>query len=130
MNEYKTIITALSGSERNKKVATNEALSPRTIWGKVIIYLREHHLIALHIACGDITDVSMNNGVFEIKTTENFLYELLSSPENHKELLNALGKYGISKFEVIKKDVVLTDNEKDIIKLKEFFGDKLTIEGE
>lgn len=103
-------------------------VSPRTLWGKVIIYLREHHAVALHIACGDITEVDMQNGVFNIYTTEDFLYELLQSEDNKQELKKALNNFGVQQFEIIKKDKKLPVAQFDLKILKEIFKDKLIIE--
>lgn len=103
-------------------------LSPRTIWGKVIIYLREHHAVALHIACGDITDVDKINDKFIINTTEDFLYDLLKSEDNQKELKQALQNFGINDFEINKKEKILSKSQQDIAILKNIFGNKLIIE--
>lgn len=103
-------------------------LSPRTIWGKVIIYLREHHAVALHIACGDITDVDHINGKFIINTTEDFLYDLLKSEDNQKELKQALQNFGINDFEINKKEKILSKSQQDIAILKNIFRNKLIIE--
>ena len=73
--DYKKIITSAAGQvSASSEVKT---LSARNIWGKIIIYLREHHAVALHIACGDITDVEFDGNTFFVNTTENFLYDLL-----------------------------------------------------
>lgn len=98
------------------------------LWGKVIIYLREHHAVALHIACGDITEVEQVDGVFKIFTTEDFLYELLQAEDNKQELQKALQNFGIQKFEIIKKEKKLNVSAQDLKILKEIFGNKLIIE--
>lgn len=103
-------------------------LSPRNIWGKVIIYLREHKAVALHIACGDITDVEYANETFIINTDESFLYELLKTEENLKELKRAFEHFGIKHFEILKKDKKLSKSQYDLTILKDIFGNKLIIE--
>ncbi len=105
-----------------------EKLSARTIWGKVIVFLREHHLVALHIACGDITDVEKVDDTFYINTTEDFLYDLLKSEDNYKELNSALNNFGIKNFKIIKKEKILSKSQEDLAKLKNIFGNKLIIE--
>lgn len=94
----------------------------------MIIYLREHHAVALHIACGDITDVEVKNGIFYIYTTETFLYELLKSDDNMQELKKAFESFGVKKFEIVKKDKSLTIPQQDMKILKDVFGNKLIIE--
>lgn len=103
-------------------------MSPRTLWGKIIIYLREHHSVALHIACGDITDVAKDGDKFIINTSEDFLYDLLKSEENYNDLKKAFLNFGINNFEIIKKEKILSKNQQDINNLKNIFGDKLIIE--
>lgn len=105
-----------------------QPMSARTIWGKVIIYLREHHAVALHIACGDITDVELNGTTFVINTTETFLYDLLKIEENMNELKKALQNFGINNFEIFKKEKTLTKSQEDILNLKQIFGNKLIID--
>ena len=80
--------------------STVASVSPRTLWGQLIIKLRESHSVALHIACGDITDVDYNGETFFINTTDAFLYELLKSEDNMKDLKNAFESFGIKKFEI------------------------------
>lgn len=114
-----------------KKIEKEEdvkSLSPRNIWGKVIIFLREHKAVALHIACGDITDVSFDGDTFLINTQESFLYDLLKSEENQKDLQNAFENFGIKNFQIIKKEKKLTKSQQDLKILKEVFGNKLIIE--
>lgn len=105
-------------------------MSARSIWGKIIIYLREHHSVALHIACGDITDVTFDGTIFIVNTTETFLYDLLKSDDNMQDLKMAFKNFGIEKFEIVKKEKVLSKSQEDIKKLKEIFGNnnKLIIE--
>ena len=102
--------------------------SARNVWGKVVIYLREHNAVALHIACGDITDVDFDGDTFVINTTDTFLYDLLKSNENVEELKRALKTFGIERFEINKKEKNISKSAQDIAKLKEIFGNKLIID--
>ena len=108
----------------------NDKLSARNIWGRIIVYLREHQFIALHIACGDIYDVEMKDGKFIINTTENFLPKLLEYENNKNALTNAFKSVGIGDYEVIKKEKNFTKSQIDIRILKEIFKDDLEIEGD
>lgn len=111
-------------------MSNNKSLSPRDIWGKIIIYLREKHCVALHIACGDITDVSFSDDKFIIKTTEEYLFDLLENEENKNELKKAFNLLGIKQFDVIKKEKVKTKAQQDLMVLKNMFKDILEVEGE
>ena len=104
-------------------------LTPRDIWGKVIIYLREHHAVALHIACGEITDVDIKDDTFIIRTAEDYLYELVEIEDNKEILKSAFASVGVTNFKVEKKDKIYNRAGLDIAILKEVVGDLLEIEG-
>lgn len=99
-------------------------MSPKNIWGKVVLYLKEHKKISLFVACGDITDVQIENNQLLIKTSDDFLVSVLE--EGKKELENALRWQGLNmEVKIVKFENDEQLRDKDIIKLKRFFGDKL-----
>lgn len=84
-----------------------------------MLYLREHKNIALHVVCGDITDVSLEGEKLILKTTEQFLYDMLSSEENKKQIKKALAWQGLEyELEVVKlkKPSDLQREDKDKLK--------------
>ncbi|MBQ3494603.1 MAG: hypothetical protein IJA69_04225 [Clostridia bacterium] len=109
-----------------ENTADLKSYSPRTQWGKLVIYLREHNNIALHIACGDITEVDVEDGVFKMYTTQDYIIELLSNEENQKQLASAFKWLGYEKFELVKKEKQKGANE-DIAQLKKYFGNEIKI---
>lgn len=123
-------MTTVKKIQEIKKQQFNDAnpanVSPRTQWGKLVIYLREHNNIALHIACGDITEVDVCDNKFQIYTTEKYIIELLSNEENAKQLKNAISWLGYSDYEIIQKQKKKSA-EDDIKTLKKYFGDYLII---
>lgn len=108
--------------------STNE-LSPRTQWGKLIVYLREHNNIALHVACGDISDVFIENNVFIIRTDQEYIYDMLNTQDNQKQLQEAFLFIGINKYKILKSET-LENTEQIVHKLKEYFGDNVIIKGD
>ncbi len=99
-------------------------MSPKNVWGKVVLYLKEHKKISLFVACGDITDVQIENNQLLIKTSDDFLVSVLE--EGKKELENALRWQGLNmEVKIVKFENNEQLRDKDIIKLKRFFGDKL-----
>ena len=99
-------------------------MSPKNVWGKVVLYLKEHKKISLFVACGDITDVQIENNQLLIKTSDDFLVSVLE--EGKKELENALRWQGLNmEVKIVKFENNEQMRDKDIIKLKRFFGDKL-----
>ena len=99
-------------------------MSPKNVWGKVVLYLKEHKKISLFVACGDITDVQIENNQLVIKTSDDFHVSVLE--EGKKELENALRWQGLNmEVKIVKFENNEQLRDKDIIKLKRFFGDKL-----
>ena len=90
----------------------------------MVLYLKEHKKISLFVACGDITDVQIENNQLFIKTSDDFLVSVLE--EGKKELENALRWQGLNmEVKIVKFENNEQLRDKDIIKLKQFFGDKL-----
>lgn len=56
------------------------------------------------------------------------MYDLLKVEENMQDLKRAFESFGINKFEINKKEKVLSKSQEDIKNLKEIFGKKLIIE--
>lgn len=104
-------------------------LSARTVWGKVVLFLKEHRQIALHVACGDITDVALDGNNFIINIEDGMMQNLLS--EGKREIERALRWQGLDLNVIISVKVVeKSAEEQDVEKLKNLFGDKLVIKGD
>lgn len=106
----------------------NGALSVKNVWGKVVLFLKEHHQVALHVACGDITDVSIDGDRLVVNASEGMLAQILK--EGRREIENALRWQGLD----LKLEVNLIESknlpmQEDINKLKKLVGNKLTIIG-
>ena len=87
-----------------------------------MLYLKEHRQVALHVACGDITDISLSDGKFTIKMLEKMIASLLE--EGRREIERALRWQGLDVELVINlKEQPYSKAEQDIQKLKEVFGD-------
>ena len=106
-----------------------QSLTAKSLWGKVVLYLKEQKLISLYIACGDIMEVSLNENKFVIKTEEQLIYSILMSPENFKFLKQAFDWVNFKgEIEVIKIESQEEKIEKDIKKLKDLNLDLTIIE--
>ena len=98
------------------------------MWGKIVLFLKEHRQVALHVACGDITDVSIDGDRLVVNASEGMLVQILK--DGRREIENALRWQGLE----LKLDVNLIESknlpqQEDINKLKKLVGDKLTIIG-
>lgn len=109
-----------------KKLKINQSVAPlsaKTAWGKVVLYLKEHHEVALHVACGDITDVEFVGNKLVINVYDGMLTTLLS--DGKKEIERALRWQGVDReVEINIKQVETNKAEEDIKKLKAVFDEK------
>lgn len=98
-------------------------LSPKNVWGKVVLYLKENKKVALYVACGDITDVKIENNSLIIRSSDDFLVNVLE--DGRRDIENALRWQGLDlKLEIVKFESLKQKQEKDILKLIRLFGDK------
>ena len=93
--------------------------SVKSIWGKVILYLKTKKYITLQIACGDIVDVEIVGKNFVINTEEQMVYNTITAPHNIQALKDAF-KWLELDFEIIVNRLLRKDEEqaKDFEKLK------------
>ena len=93
-----------------------------------MLFLKEHHQVALHVACGDITDVSIDGDRLVVNASEGMLAQILK--DGRREIENALRWQGLElKLEVNLSESKNLPQQEDINKLKKLVGDKLTIIG-
>ena len=92
-----------------------------------MLYLKEHKKVALHVACGDITNAKIENGKLVIRSSDDFLIDVLEN--GRKEIENAIRWQGLGlQFVVEKFESGEQTTNKDIKKLENFFGNKVEIE--
>ncbi len=93
-----------------------------------MLFLKEHRQVALHVACGDITDVSIDGDRLVVNASEGMLAQILK--DGRREIENALRWQGLElKLEVNLIESKNLPQQEDINKLKKLVGDKLTIIG-
>lgn len=102
-------------------------LSALSIWGKVVLYLREHNDRILHVMCGDIRDVEFSGDTFVISSEEDSVINMLNEKSNQAELNRALEMFGVFDFVVQKKKKLASDDE-NIQILNKFFDNIVEIE--
>lgn len=108
-------------------MANKTPLTPKTVWGKVVLYLKENRHVALHVACGDITDVVITDGRLIINVVEQMLSNLLI--EGRGIIERALRWQGLDlEVEINMKNIEISDAEFDKKRLKEVFGEFELIE--
>lgn len=83
--------------------------------------MKEHHKVALHVACGDITNAQIEGGDLVIRTSDAFLVDVLENGK--KDIEAALRWQGLDlSFKVVKFESAEQKIEKDIKKVKNFFS--------
>lgn len=88
--------------------------------------MRENHQIALHVACGDISDVVINDGRLIISVADNTVLSLLQ--DGKREIERALSWQGLDLIVDIEQKIIPpSKQEEDIKRLKQIFDDKLII---
>lgn len=103
--------------------------NPRNIWGRVVLYMKNNSHNALHVICGNIDDVNLENGNFIISVKDKFIKEHLEEKSNFNLLKRALIWQDLSLnliINLIDKPVFVQDE--DIKKLKQLVGEFLTVE--
>ena len=107
---------------------TNEELSPRRIWGKLVVRLKEKGLMTLLSACGEQRDVKLVNGKLIVNIRDEFTYNLIKKPENFQkidlELKQINDKINVE-FNLEKRS--RSRLERNLLTLKELFGDEIDI---
>lgn len=82
--------------------------------------MREHKKVALHVACGDITNAKLDGGKLIIRSSDDFLIDVLEN--GRKEIEAAIRWQGLDlEFVVEKFESDAQKIEKDIKKLRALF---------
>ena len=93
----------------------------------MVLYLKERKQIALHVACGDITEVQLDKNRLIVNVYDGMLENLLQAGK--KDIEGAIRWQGLELELVIQvKEHENSKAEKDIKKLKEVFDDVNVIE--
>lgn len=91
-----------------------------------MLFLKEHKEVALHVACGDITDVVIKDGTLTLTASDNTMLSLLESGK--REIERALSWQGLElRVEIKEKKKEISKAEQDLQKLEKMFGDKLKL---
>lgn len=91
-----------------------------------MLFLKEHKHVALHVACGDITDVKIEDGKLIISTFDNTVSALLE--DGKREIERALSWQGMELAVVVnKKQELPKATDLDEEKLRKMFGNKLKV---
>ncbi len=103
-------------------------VSPNSVWGKVITELRNNKTGILFVACGEVTEVKIENNKFIIFAGESNK-NLMEVPENLKTLQNIVSKY-LPNHDILIETDQKTEKNKKLQVLKRLFGNKLIIKKE
>ena len=91
-----------------------------------MLFLKEHKEVALHVACGDITNVKIENGKLTIFASDSTMFALLENGK--REIERALSWQGLDLLvEIVQMEKTISKEEEDLNKLQKMFGNKLKI---
>ena len=100
--------------------------SAKDVWGKVVLFLKEHNHVAMHVACGDITEVEIIGGALAITTPDNTVFALLE--DGKREIQRALSWQGAElDVQITQKVLKPTAADEDKALLQKMFGKKFEI---
>lgn len=86
-----------------------------------MLYLKEHKKVALHVACGDITNAMLEGNKLVIKSSDDFLIDVLQN--GRRDIEAAIRWQGLElEFVVQKFESTQQKLSKDIKKIENFFG--------
>lgn len=95
------------------------------------MYLSRNNHSALHVICGSVTDVAIENQVFIVRTNDSYVHGHLTESQNLQVLKRALVWQDLPmEIEIKLVQKPKTNAEKDIKKLKTVFGEHLKIIGD
>ena len=103
-----------------KTTQTSENISAKTLWGRVVIYLREHNQVIMHIVCGDLENVSYEGDTFVVWVDTQNIIDLIMAKENYAQLKIAFESCGVTNFE-IRLNKKVQEIEKTTQILKKYF---------
>ena len=102
-------------------------MTASNVWGKVVLYLKEHHKVALHVACGDITNAKIEGKKLLIRSSDDFLIDVLQNGKS--DIDSAIRWQGLDlEFEVVKFDSSEQKVARDVKRIENFFGAKDQVE--
>ena len=86
----------------------------------MVLYLKERKQIALHVACGDITDVNLENHKLIVNVYDGMLVKLLEAGK--RDIESALRWQGLElELEIVVKEASSSVADRDIKRLKQIF---------
>lgn len=88
--------------------------------------MKENRFVALHVACGNITDVEVEGNKLVVLSEDSTMRSIID--DGKRDIERALTWQGLDwSVEVREKIIPPTKQEEDIKVLKEMFGNKLEI---
>lgn len=90
-------------------------------------YLKQNNHSALHVICGSIDNVAVEDGTFVVSTYDDFIYQHLCEKANQSVISRALIWQDLNFFLKVQKVDKVDKVEQDINKLKALAGEYLII---
>ena len=109
-------------------IVNQGVLSPRKIWGQLVLNLRHEALMTLYAACGEQRDMKLIGNTIIVTVHDEFSYNLLKKPENYQKIDLELKKINDKiKVEFNLETRGKSKMERNLAALKKLFGDEIDI---
>ena len=98
----------------------------------MVYWLKQNGYSALHVVCGNITDIDIQDGNLMVNVNEDYSYNFIMEGNNYIYLTRALNWQGLNlNLKINKVSKSLDKKQQDIQKLKNMIQSQyLTIKGE
>ena len=112
-------------SPPKKEFKADESAS--TLWGKIVLKLRESKYPVLHTACGDIRKTQLEGSILRVFAETEYIYNVIIKEENFARLMKTAEQVspGLTISVQYAEDKTAHEN---VLKLKRKFGEKINIE--
>ncbi len=84
--------------QKVEKVADESPLegikNARSIWGEVLLSMRDQKLVLLHSACCELSEVEIEKNTFKVTVGSNSIYDMLKNSRNYSDLVACFTKLG------------------------------------
>ena len=95
----------------------------------MLLNLRKQGIIVLHTACGEITDVSINENDFNVNVYEDYIWAVLQKQTNIDALTSVFKSLGFDyNIKIVKKSKEQDKTKQIIESLTQKIGDILKVE--
>lgn len=108
-----------------------KSISPRTIWGKIVFYLRQNNYVSLHVVCGGLSEIELENNTLIVNVYDSYIADILEEESNFRAIKKALDWQELNlDLQIKRKKKEIEKYYEDIRKLKNLVEEYLIVKGD